>query len=461
MAHVLLIDDDRNLREVVGFILREAGHGVTDAASATEGLMICERERFDLVVTDMKMPGRDGMDVLQAVLPSGVPVIVLTAHGTVSQAVAAMQLGAASYLLKPFERAELLVAVDRALAESALRRDNANLRELLRRRQADAGLVYRSRAMAELVDAARRAAATDAPVLITGESGTGKELIARLVHDASPRWEGPLVAVNCGSLTGELMASELFGHVRGAFTGADRDHGGRIRAAHGGTLLLDEIGELPPALQPKLLRALELRQVDPVGGTRPVDVDFRLICATNRDLVAAARDGAFREDLYYRIAIIVLRVPPLRERPEDIAVLWEHFTKLHGGADVRTEASLLADLAARPWQGNARELRNLNQRLIALRRRDVLGLDDLDRVESAAGLSGATAVGSRAGRPADAATAPLVGPLPEGGLNLPKLERELIQRALAHCGGNKTQAAAYLGLPRHVLIYRLKKFGRR
>ncbi len=448
MAHVLLIDDDRNLREVVGFILREAGHAVTAAATAEAGLAHCARTSFDLVMTDMRMPGRDGMAVLEAVLPSGVPAIVLTAHGTVAQAVAAMQLGASSYLLKPFERAELLVAVDKALAESALRRDNANLRDLLRRRQAAGGLVYRSAAMARVLDTARRAAASDAPILITGESGTGKELVARLIHDASGRWEGPLVTVNCGAVSGELMASELFGHRRGAFTGAERDHGGRIRAAHGGTLFLDEIGELPYGVQPKLLRALEHRQIDPVGGDGPLEVDFRLVCATNRDLVAAARDGTFREDLYYRVAIVVLQLPPLRQRAEDIPPLWEHFTRLHGGDGVRTSDALMSELAARSWPGNVRELRNLNQRLVVLRQGDLLDIADLQRIASPAPASGEAT---------DAQLA-LPGELPVGGVTLPDLERELIRQALARCGGNKTRAAAALGIPRHVLIYRLKKY---
>ena len=460
MARVLLIDDDRNLREVVGFMLEEAGYAVETAGDAETGLARLVERGADLVLTDMKMPGRDGMDVLREVQPTGTPVIVLTAHGTVPQAVQAMQLGAASYLLKPFERAELLIAVERALADRALRRDNARLRDLLRRRRAEHGLVYRSAAMEALLEQARRAAESEAPVLITGESGTGKELVARLVHLASPRWEGPFVAVNCGAISGELAESELFGHVRGAFTGADRDHTGRLRAAAGGTLFLDEVGELPLALQPKLLRALETRQVDPVGATAPIEADFRLVCATNRDLVAAAREGHFRDDLFYRLAIVVLEVPPLRQRREDIAPLWDHFTRAHGGEQVRTTPGLRAELESRDWRGNVRELRNLNQRLLVLRERDVLDTDDLARV------AGAGAGTAAAGDPAPATgpgldDLPLLGPLPPDGLDLPALEREIIRRALAHCDGNKSRAADYLGIPRHVLVYRLKKYGDR
>ncbi|MBD3220570.1 response regulator [bacterium] len=452
MARVLLIDDDRNLREVVGFMLTEAGHEVLTAGTADEGLARLEREGADLVISDVRMPGRDGMEVLAEVVPGGTPVIMLTAHGTVSQAVAAMRAGASSYLLKPFERDELLVTVDKALTEGALRRDNAALRDLLRRRRADHGLVYRSAAMASLVEQARQLAASDAPALVTGESGTGKELIARLLHRDSDRWERPFVAVNCGAISGELAESELFGHVRGAFTGADRDHQGRIRAADGGTLFLDEIGELPLALQPKLLRALETGQVDPVGATAPVPADFRLVCATNRDLGEAARAGEFRDDLYYRVAVVVLRVPPLRERPDDIDPLWDHFTRLHGGDDVVTTDALRETLRTRPWPGNVRELRNLNQRLVVLRRGDRLDRDDLERVERQA--SGPDPVS-----PEIATADQWLAGLPEDGLDLGDLERRVIEHALARFEGNKTRAAEYLRIPRHVLVYRLKKYG--
>jgi len=447
MASILLIDDDRNLREVVSFMLTEAGHEVIPAGTADEGLLLFERTTCDLVLTDVRMPGRDGMHVLAAVAPTGTPVVMLTAHGTVTQAVAAMRNGASSYLLKPFERAELLVTVEKALAEGALRRDNTKLRDLLQRREADSGLVHGSACMSELIDQAHQLAGSDAPVLITGESGTGKELVARLLHQDSPRWEGNFVAVNCGAIAGELAESELFGHVKGAFTGADRHHQGRVRTADGGTLFLDEIGELPRALQPKLLRALESRQVDPVGATASIDVDFRLVCATNRDLVAAGRDGTFREDLYYRIAVMVLHIPPLRQRPEDIDPLWNHFTHLHGGEELVTTEALRQHLRTRAWPGNVRELRNLNQRLVVLRRGEHLDIDDLRRVES-------TALGSTP----MASEPPWSSPLPADGLDLPALERRIIEQSLVRFAGNKTQAAAYLRIPRHVLIYRLKKY---
>ncbi len=445
MARILLVDDDRNLREVVSFMLDEAGHQVTVAGSAEEALALFARETPDLVLTDVRMPGQDGLAVLAAVRPRGVPVVMLTAHGTVRQAVEAMQRGASAYLLKPFEREELIVTIAKALDDERLRADNRNLRDLLQRRQDDAGLVLRSAAMQRVLDEARRFAASDAPVLITGESGTGKELVARAVHRFSGRYGGPFVAVNCGAIAGELAESELFGHVRGAFTGADRDHLGRIRAAAGGSLFLDEIADLPGALQPKLLRALDQRQVDPVGGSGPIDVDFRLVSATNRDLAGAVRENAFREDLYYRVAILHLHLPPLRERTEDIAPLWAHFTRQHGGENVRTTPALLAALEAQRWPGNVRELRNLNQRLVVLRTGDVLDVADL----ALADTGGVAAAAPRLPR----------GPLPADHLSLPELEREAVRQALERCGGNKSKAAKYLGIPRHVLIYRLKKFG--
>jgi two-component system NtrC family response regulator len=258
------------------------------------------------------------------------------------------------------------------------------------------------------------------------------------------------------------MESELFGHARGAFTGAVGAVPGRVRAAAGGTLFLDEIGDLPLSLQPKLLRVLETKQVDPVGGPRPVPVDFRLVAATNRDLAADARAGRFREDLYYRLAVLALHVPPLRERPADIPLLWAHFTREHGGHNVISTSALLARLQSRPWPGNVRELLNLNLRLLVMRKSDTLDVADLARAEENAGVTRAFASGvAPAPTPAPplAGIASLIGPLPDDALSLVDLEREIIRRALAKCGGNKSKTASYLGIPRHVLVYRLAKYG--
>ena len=380
MGRILLIDDDNSLREVVQFILTESGHEVLTAADGAEGLKLLTDDP-DLVITDIRMPGLDGMEVLRRISDSAsstpVPVIMLTAHGTVEQAVEAMRLGAFTYLLKPFAREELKLTVDQALRTQALAKDNLRLRRLLKKRAPECGLVYRSGAMAKVMDHLRRIAPNDASVLLTGESGTGKELAARACHDLSHRWDQPFVTVNCGAIPATLMETELFGHAKGAFTGAGQAAQGRIRSAAGGTLFLDEIAELPPDLQPKLLRVLETKQVDPVGGPGPVEVDFRLVCATNRDLTAAMDQGRFREDLLYRINVLQLTLPPLRERPEDVVPLWDHFTRLHGGPEIVSENKLLETLKIRPWRGNVRELKNLNQRLVLMRQQDTLTLADL------------------------------------------------------------------------------------
>ena len=456
MGRILLIDDDNSLREVVQFILTESGHEVLTAADGNSGLELLAEEP-DLVITDIRMPGLDGMEVLRRVRGSAtanhVPVIMLTAHGTVEQAVEAMQLGAFTYLLKPFAREELKLTVEQALHTRALTRENLRLRRLLKRRAPECGLVYRSKAMADLMDRLRRVAPNDATVLITGKSGTGKELAARACHDLSDRWDQPFVTVNCGAIPGTLMESELFGHAKGAFTGAGRAATGRIRAAEGGTLFLDEIAELPLDLQPKLLRVLETKQVDPVGGPHPVTVDFRLVCATNRDLTAATEQGRFREDLLYRINVLQLTLPPLKDRPEDVEPLWDHFTLLHGGQKIASERQLLDTLKTRPWRGNVRELKNLNQRLVLMRQQDTLTLADLERLAPGAGeLTPLTADpdGPSSGLP--------LGPMPAGGLSLVALEKEVIRRALEMCGGNRSKTAVYLGIPRHVLVYRLTKY---
>lgn len=476
MGRIVLIDDDRNLREVVTFILGEAGHEVQTAARGEEGLALCSRRRPDLVITDIRMPGIDGMEVLRR-LRSGdaggevagdagrdVPVIVLTAHGNVEQAVEAMKLGAFTYLQKPFERDELTLTVQQALHTGELERDNRTLRSLLRERAVKPGIVHRSAVMQQVLERIERAAPSDVTVLISGESGTGKELVARACHDLSPRWDRPFVALDCGALPRELVDSTLFGHEKGAFTGADQARRGRVRAADGGTLFLDEIAELPVELQPKLLRMLETHEVVPVGGEQPVEVDFRLVCATNRDLGERVAEGLFRQDLYYRLAILPVHLPPLRERPEDIGPLWDHFTHLHAGSGVTTSAELRRRLAERAWRGNVRELRNLNERVVLLRETDELTVADLERADQGATprnpVTAKTLRGSAAPTAgADSADGLPLAPLPDGGFSLPEMEKEVIRRALARHGGNKSRTASYLGVPRHILVYRIEKYG--
>jgi len=455
MARILVIDDDTSLREVVSFMLREAGHEVLPAANGQEGI---ERlvENPELVLTDIQMPVMDGMQVLQHVVSdnpeSAPPVIVLTAHGTVKQAVEAMQLGAFSYLLKPFARAELLITVDQALHTRGLEKDNARLRQILKNKNTETGLVHHSAAMAELMEQVRRVSGSDATVLVTGESGTGKELISRACHDLSPRFDQPFVPVNCGAIPPDLMESELFGHAKGAFTGANEASSGKIRQAEGGTLFLDEVAELPLSLQPKLLRVLESHQVDPVGGQKSVNVDFRLVCATHRNLETEVAEGRFREDLFYRLNVLHLQIPPLRQRKDDIDLLWNHFTQLHGGLGITSDEALLVELQQKPWRGNVRELKNINQRLVLMRNTDKLTLADLNRLAPQSGIVSPAVQNS-----SPEGALPL-GPLPADGISLVAMEKEIITRALEICGGNRSKTAQFLEIPRHVLVYRLEKY---
>ena len=456
MGKILLIDDDTSLREVVSYMLQEAGHEVLPAANGQQGVELLV-ENPDLVLTDIQMPVMNGMEVLQHVVEStsdnAPPVIVLTAHGTVKQAVEAMQLGAFSYLLKPFARAELLLTVDQALHTCGLEKDNSRLRRLLKEKTTGSGLIHQSKVMAELMDQVQRVAGSDATVLVTGESGTGKELISRACHDLSPRFDQPFIPVNCGAIPPDLMESELFGHSKGAFTGASDASLGKIRQAHLGTLFLDEVAELPLSLQPKLLRVLETHQVDPVGGNQSVDVDFRLVCATHRNLETEVAEGRFREDLFYRLNVLHLHIPALRQRGEDINLLWDHFTLLHGGVGVYSDDALRAELQKQNWRGNVRELKNINQRLVLMRRSDTLDLADLRRLtpQSGAVSPAVQAITTEGSLP--------LGPLPEDGLSLIEMEKEIIRRALEMCGGNRSKTAQFLDIPRHVLVYRLEKYG--
>ncbi len=448
MARVLLVDDDPSLREVLAFTLREGGHEVVLAGGGEEGLAAMETSRPEVVITDLKMPGIDGLQLLERVraIDPAIPVILLTAFGSIEDAVEAMKRGAHDYLTKPYNREELKVAIDQALERRRLLIENRELRSRLREQTRRIDIVHASEAMTRILEIVRRIAPTDATVLLTGESGTGKEVIAHAIHAESDRWERPFVAVNCAAIPKDLIESELFGYVRGAFTGAVKDKPGKFQRADGGSLFLDEIADLPAELQTKLLRAIETRQVDPLGSSKAVDVDVRLIAATNADLDQHVREGTFRSDLYYRLNVIPIRIPPLRDRPDDIPALWDHFARRYAGdSPVRTSPELLQTLMQLPWPGNVRELANLAQRMVLLRRSDRLDRDDL---------------------PSDLSPPPhrggpdeFLGPLPETGLPLFELEREVIVRALAKYGGNRTRTAEYLGIPRHVLNYRLEKFG--
>ena len=443
---ILLIEDDPSGRELGLFNLKKAGYRAEAAADGTAGLERFDPARHDLVITDVKMPGISGLEVLERVKERSpeTPVIVITAYGDVELAVQAMKSGAADFIGKPFNRDHLLLSVQKALEGRRLRQEVRELR--IRASGVARPIIYRSAAMSKLIETADRVAASEATVLIRGESGTGKELLARRVHVRSGRVSGPFVELNCAAVPAELLESELFGHEKGAFTGAVRARQGKFRRASGGTIFLDEIAELPLPLQSKLLRVLQERVVDVVGGDVPVDVDVRVIAATNQDLSQRIADGLFREDLYYRLNVVELIVPPLRERVEDVDPLVDHFiARLAEGRELTAPAALLEGLRGREWRGNVRELRNVCERLVILARGNELSADDLP--ETAA---------SR-----DAPDDPLNDwpPLPPDGLSLIELESRVIERVLALKSGNVSQAARYLGVPRHILTYRMEKYG--
>jgi len=446
-GRILFVDDDRAGREVALFNLRKAGYRVTAASDGQEGLSLFSPEKFDLVVTDVKMPGISGIDLLRKIRPLApdVPVLVITAFGNVETAVEAMKAGAYDFIGKPFNKDQLLHSVDKALERKRLASEVRDLR--IRASGVEREIVSVSAAMQRVLEIADRVAASEASVLITGESGTGKEAVARRIHVRSPRAEGPFVAVNCAAIPGELLESELFGHARGAFTGAVRDRLGRFRQADGGTLFLDEVGEIPLGLQAKLLRALQERIVDVVGGDKPVPVDVRILAATNRDLHERIGEGSFREDLYYRLNVVEVQVPPLRERPEDIPPLVAHFmADLAPDREVEVPDPVLEELKRRPWPGNVRELKNACERMVILCRGREVSAADLPPPPPR----------QRGEAAFDGEDWPV---LPAEGLSLVDLEKRVIERALRLKGGNITQAAAFLRIPRHILVYRIEKYG--
>ncbi len=443
---VLVVDDEPAQRELVSGFLRRHGFDVTAAADGAAALARFRDTPVDLILTDQKMPGLSGLELLEAAraIDPEVAVIVMTAYGSVDSAVSAMKGGAVDYLAKPLNLDELLHRVGRVRERQALLTENRELREALRERQHLDGIVGESGAMQEVFSLVRRVAASDATVLIRGESGTGKELIARAIHEASARAAGPLVTVNCAALPETLLESELFGHEKGAFTGAHVARRGRFEAAHGGSLFLDEIGDLPLHLQVKLLRVLQAREIERLGSTRPIAVDVRLLAATHRDLEAEVRAGRFREDLYYRLNVVTIVVPPLRDRRADIPLLLDHFLARFARDNGKTIRGLTREardaLLRYDYPGNVRELENLVERAVVLTRDDVVGLADLP-------------FGARDGDADGGAAAGTLTAATEA------LERRLIREALAGAGGVQTRAAEALGISERVLRYKLRKYG--
>ena len=441
-ARILVVDDDLSSRELLTRILGQDGHQVTALADGREAIeALAAGDPPDLVVSDIRMAEADGLQVTDAYRQKApdTPVILVTAFGTVDGALEAIRRGAADYLSKPYDVDAIKLVVARALKQRALALENRSLRRGLRDKYRLENVVGRSEAMLQVFKTAARVASTDATVLIQGESGTGKELVARAIHQSSPRAGGPFVAVDCGAIAEGVLESELFGHARGAFTGAQATRRGLFEEASGGTLFLDEIGDVGPNLQARLLRALQEGTIRPVGANEPIAVDVRVVAATNRDLEQAVKEGAFRADLYYRLDVVAIRIPPLRERREDVPLLAEHFAHKHGrgeGAAISPAAREL--MLAYHWPGNVRELENVIARALALNPSGVVLPDDLPeaiRSGHAAGPAPAEIIGSE--RP-----------------TLDELERRYARQVLRETGGNKSRAADILGIDRKTL-YRI------
>jgi two-component system, NtrC family, response regulator AlgB len=374
-ASVLLVDDEQNIQKTVRIALEAGDFGVTAFLNPLQAVEAMKEDRFDIGLFDLKMQPIDGIQLLREarVLAPEMTVVLMTAHGSIDTAVAAMKLGAFDYLQKPFELSELQRFVEKVYEHHRLKTEVRMLKEELQRSRGTGMLVTRSDRMRSIIDLAMQVSPSGISVLIEGESGTGKELLAHLIHDSSPRADKPFVTVNCTALAQTLLESELFGHVKGAFTGAVKDRQGRFSAADGGTVFLDEIGEIPPPTQVKLLRFLQNREFERVGETTTSKVDVRVIAATNRDLQSAVADGSFREDLYYRLNAVKLKLPPLRERQEDIPLLAQHFLAKFGSVGEISPGTLSA-LQAYPWKGNVRELENVMERAVILSHGDVIQL---------------------------------------------------------------------------------------
>jgi DNA-binding NtrC family response regulator len=444
---ILVVEDEEKLRRVLQLQLESAGFEVDQAGGAEAGLRLADRA--DLILTDLRLPGMDGLELLAQLRRQNMqaPVILMTAFGTVEAAVEAMKAGAVDFLMKPFSLDHLMAVVHKALEMRALRDENRQLREELGRRYTFENIVGRSAPMQEIFATILRVAPTRATVLLCGESGVGKDLIARAIHHHSPRRDRPFVKINCTAIPENLMESELFGYEKGAFTGAASAKPGKFEQADTGTVFLDEIGDVAPSIQVKLLRVLQERELERLGSNKTRHVDVRVIAATNADLRAALEQGTFREDLYYRLNVVPLNIPPLRERLEDVPALARHFVaKLAADTGSRVESisdAAIEKLLAYPWPGNVRELENVIERSLVLCAGTRLEpadirLDMSPRARSAPGAANHF--------------------LPEG-LTLDEYERRIIREALTRAGGNKSQAARLLGLTRNALRYRLTQMG--
>ena len=452
--NILVVDDEKNTREGLQKFLENLNYDVSTAENGEDALRAIEKERPDIALTDIRMPGMDGVTLLEKIHAKypEISVILLTAYGTVENAVKAIKMGAFHYLTKPVNLDELEFLIKRALTQQSLREENRELRsELFRERFEEGKILAGSEKMKKVLEMVDRVAPTRSTVLLQGESGTGKELLAHRIHEMSPRRNQTFLAVHCAALTETLLASELFGHEKGAFTGATERKAGRFELADGGTLFLDEVSEIPPAMQVKLLRVLQEGEFERVGGTKTVRVDARLICATNKDLQQEVRLGRFREDLYYRINVILITIPPLRERPEDIRPLVDYFVKnlgrLNGKIIDAVDEELYQKMKAYPWPGNVRELKNIVERMVVLCQGKNL---------TVANLPEDLKQGNNALMPPQPPSNISTQLNPES--NLREMEKELIRLKLQECGGNKSKAAKRLGISRRTLYRKLEEY---
>jgi len=455
MHTILVVDDEPNYRLILSELIGDEGYRVLTAEGADQAMNIIRESDLDLVITDMRMPGRDGMDLLRDTkkLNPDLPVIMVTAFGDVDKAVAAMQAGAYSYLTKPFNNDELLVNIRKAVEHYQLLKENYRLKKEVSGRYSFANMIGKNRRMQEIYNLIEKVAPTDTSVLITGESGTGKELVARAIHFNSPRRDGPIISINCAGLPEQLLESELFGHEKGAFTGANALRKGRFELADGGTIFLDEIGEMPMTLQPKLLRVLQEKTFERVGGSQTLRVDVRIVAATNRNLKEEVSRGNFREDLFYRLNVLNIHLPPLRERRDDIPLLVDHFigkfAERLNMPELKITHEALRELTTRDWEGNIRELENTIERAAILCNNNSIEVEDVTGGEERGHEREGTAVVS------DDILGSFSGRLPD---ILDTIEKKLIEAALKEANNIQAHAAEKLGITKSLLQYKMKKY---
>jgi len=465
MAKILIVDDDLIIREMLETFLQKEGYDVVTAFDGHDALAILKNERFDIILTDLVMPNMGGIELLKEAnsLKINTPFIMITAFGTIQTAVEAMRYGAFDYITKPFNLNELAIIIKRALKISRLQRENILMKKQLKKKYTFDGLIGDSIQMQSVYEMIEKIADTESTILITGESGTGKELVARTIHYNSSRQNYPFVPLNCAAIPRDLLESEIFGHEKGAFTGAIHTRIGRFELANSGTLFMDEIGELDLSLQVKLLRVIQQKEFERVGGHKTIKLDVRIIAATNKDLEKAVREGKFREDLFYRLNVIPLHLPPLRERIEDIPLLLEHFIQLfckkRKRKPFRFSHEALQCLLGYHWNGNVRELENLIERLAILTNNDIINISDLPEKF----LDEQTLRTSKSRQILSIQNLLTDTPFPETGCDLNEIisniEKRLINEALSKSGGVKSKAAMLLGLNRTTLIEKIKKMG--